>query len=111
MQEVANLVRTHPLHAILDQNLSPKTWEEKILYLSDKMVKHGIITVDKRFALWRAERLPEAAVAELDAAYPLVKALENQLCSIAGVLPTEVGKLATRGETSTMKSDSTRRNV
>ncbi len=104
MGEVADLVRTHPLHAILDQNLSPKSWEEKILYLSDKMVKHTIITVDERFALWRAEHLPPAAISELDAAYPLVKLLENELCSFIGMQPSDVVKLASKDETSTMNS-------
>lgn len=109
--EVADLVRTHPIHAILDLNISPKTWEEKILYLSDKMVKHSIITVDERFALWRAENLPPDAVAELDVAYKAVKALENELCSFVGVSPSDVAKLATRDETSTMKSHPIRRNL
>ncbi len=104
MGEVADLVRTHPLHAILDQNLSPKSWEEKILYLSDKMVKHTIITVDERFALWRAEHLPPDAVTELDAAYPKVKSLEHELCSLLHVKPSDIAELATQDETSTMKS-------
>jgi len=79
MDDVADLVKTHPLHAILDVRISPKTWEEKILYLSDKMVKDSIITVDERFALWRAEQLPKDAVEVLDAAYPLAKALEHEV--------------------------------
>jgi len=55
MDEVADLVKTHPLHAILDPKITPKTWEEQILFLADKMVKLEIITVDQRFDLWRAE--------------------------------------------------------
>ena len=94
MEEVANLVRTHPLHAILDQSISPKSWEEKLLYLADKMVKLRIMTVDERFRLWRAEHLPEQAVAQLDAAYPKVKALEQEVLGLIGVRPKDVAALA-----------------
>lgn len=101
--EVADLVRTHPLHAILDQKLAPKTIEQKLLYLSDKMVKHTIITVDERFALWRSENLPPQAIRELDAAYPKVKGLEKEICLFVGVTPEEIAVLANRSNLSTMK--------
>jgi len=39
MEEVAVLVKTHPLHAILDENISPKTIEEKLLFLADNAMR------------------------------------------------------------------------
>ncbi len=92
MEEVAALVNTHPLHTILDPVLAPKTWEEKLLYLADKMVKYEIITVDKRFALWRAEPLSASVRAILDATYPKVKKLEKEVFGIIGMVPEEVVK-------------------
>lgn len=89
-EEVADLVRTHPLHAILDSNIAPKTTEEKLLFLADKMVKHTIITVDERFALWRKEDLPPDAVKILNRAYPKVKELEREVCLTVGVDPNEI---------------------
>lgn len=89
-EEVSQLIRTHPLHAILDPTIAPKTIEEKLLYLADKMVKHTIITVDERFALWRKEKLPEDAIKILDTAYPKVKELEQEICSTIGVDPNEI---------------------
>lgn len=100
--EVADLVKTHPLHALLDQTIAPKTWEEKLLYLSDKMVKHDVVTVDARFDLWRAESLPSSAYATLDAAYPLVKALEQEVCAAIGVRPSEIANLVKDAQMSTM---------
>lgn len=100
--EVADLVRTHPLHAILDQRMTPKTWEQKLLYLADKMVKQTIITVDERFALWRKEDLPEQALMVMNAAYPKVKTLEKEICTAVHVLPRDVAGLANKEETSTM---------
>ena len=91
--EVADLVRTHPLHSILDPAIRPETWEQKLLYLSDKMVKHEVITVDRRFALWRAEDLDAGARNVLEKCYPLVKSLEKDVLLRIGVLPSEVAKL------------------
>lgn len=103
MQEIADIVRTHPLHAILDHNIAPRTLEEKLLYLSDKMVKYEIVTVDARFDLWRSENLPPQARTTLEAAYPKVKALEKEIFAIIQKEPNQAGKLANREETSTMK--------
>lgn len=94
MEEVGELVKTHPLHAILASSIAPKTWEEKILYLSDKMVKYDIVGVDRRFALWRGENAQSEVVEQLDAAYPKVKALEKKMFSIAHITLEDVEKLA-----------------
>lgn len=101
-EAVADLVKTHPLHAILDQSIAPKTIEQKLLYLADKMVKHTIITVDERFSLWRQENLPADAVHVMNEAYPKVKALEKEICTIISVAPQDVAILANKEETSTM---------
>ena len=84
MGEVAALVKTHPLHAILDPAIAPKTLEEKLLYLADKMVKYEVIGVDARFKLWNDEHLPKDQQKILDAAYPKVKALEKEILAKIG---------------------------
>lgn len=94
MEEVAAVVRTHPLHAILDSTISPKSWEEKLLYLADKMVKYEIITVDKRFELWHDEHLGAQAQDILERAYPKVKALEKEIFNLIHIDPLAVAKLA-----------------
>ncbi len=93
MEEVADVVVTHPLHAILDPAICPKTWEEKLLYLADKTVKFEIITVDRRFALWNAEKLPAGAQRILDETYPKVKRLEEEILGIIGIAPDDIVKL------------------
>lgn len=94
MGEVAAMVKTHSLHAIVDPAISPKSWEEKLLYLADKMVKYDIITVDERFALWRNEQLSADAKAVLDKSYPLVKKLEKEVMGLLGLNPEDVAKFA-----------------
>ncbi|MBI4062328.1 HDIG domain-containing protein [Candidatus Gottesmanbacteria bacterium] len=97
--EVAELVKTHPLHAILDPSIAPKTWEEKILFLADKMVKYDIITVDERFKLWNDEHLPPDAQKILDRTYPKVKELEKEIFSIVHMQPKELQILISGGIT------------
>ncbi len=92
--EVADLIKTHSLPSILNQTNALKTWEEKLLFLSDKMVKAYIITVDERFRLWRKESLPQDTVIMLDATYPLVKALEKEVFDIIGISAKDVAKFA-----------------
>jgi putative nucleotidyltransferase with HDIG domain len=92
MPEVARMVKTHPLHAILDPAIAPATWEEKLLFLSDKMTKHETISVEERFALWRAEPLPKEEVNMLEKSYPKVKQLEQEILTGIGLTSQEVIK-------------------
>jgi putative nucleotidyltransferase with HDIG domain len=92
MGEVADLVVTHPLHTILDPAIAPKTLEQKLLYLSDKMVKYDIVGVDQRFALWNEEHLPPKEQAILDACYPKVKKLEQEVFKLAQISPGDILK-------------------
>lgn len=85
MGEVAHLVKTHPLHTMLNPAIVPKTWEEKLLYLADKMVKYEVIGVDERFRLWNDEHLPPEDQKDLDAAYPRVKELEKEVFELIGM--------------------------
>ncbi len=93
MDEVADLVATHPLHAILDPAISPKTREQKLLYLSDKMVKYDIVGVTKRFALWNEEHLPQQEQKILDVCYPKVKKLEQEVFRLAQISPDDILKM------------------
>ncbi len=93
MEEVAALVKTHPLHAILDPAIAPKSIEEKLLFLSDKMVKLEIITVDERFDLWRKENLPAETKKLLEESYPKVKELEKEIFSVISIEPVKVGEM------------------
>jgi putative nucleotidyltransferase with HDIG domain len=92
MDEVADVVRKHSLHCILNSDLTPQNWEEKLLFLADKLVKYEVIGVAHRFKLWYKENLPMQAVAELDAALPKVKALEQEVYQAAGITYDELVK-------------------
>jgi putative nucleotidyltransferase with HDIG domain len=92
MDEVAGLVATHPLHAILDPTIAPKSWEEKLLFLVDKMVKQEIISVDERFSSWQKESLLKNEQEILDKSYPEVKKLEDGIMTVLTKSPADVIK-------------------
>jgi hypothetical protein len=85
-------VLTHSLHTILNPATTPATWEQKLLYLADKMVKYDIVGVDARFALWNAEHLPPEEQAILNASYPKVKKLEQEVFNLAQLSPGDILK-------------------
>ena len=95
--EVANLIRFHSVQFIENPATAPKRWEEKLLFLSDKMVKQEIITVDRRFALWLAEEdLPQEQKEMLRRVYPRVKKLEEEVFTMIGIEPEKVANLLKR---------------
>ena len=48
--EVANLIKKHGLYHLEEEEFTPKTWEEKIVFYADKRVKGSkIVNVDERF--------------------------------------------------------------
>lgn len=93
MQEVADVVRRHPLHAILDQTIHPTTIEQNIVYISDKMVKYAFIGLEERFRLWRAEDMQEEERDILERSYPLVKQLQTEMMTMSGLSEEKI-KLA-----------------
>ena len=93
LTELATLIATHPVHMLLTPDIGPKSWEEKLLFLADKMVKYEVITVDKRFELWLAEPLPEMVKNELRQIYPKVKELEKEVFNLIQLDPVELARL------------------
>lgn len=93
-QEIAELIRFHSVQYIEFPETAPKTWEQKLLFLSDKMVKQEIITVDQRFALWLAEKaIPDEQKQMLQRVYPRVKELEAEIFGLVGILPRDMAQL------------------
>lgn len=90
MGEVADIVKTHSVHAILDPLIAPKSIEQKLLFLADKMVKQEVIGVDERFKQWNEENLPAGEMAMLAYAYPRVKDLEREIAELTGMEPAEI---------------------
>jgi len=93
MSEVAEIVRTHPLHMICDEKKGPKTIEQQILFIADKMTKQECIGLDKRFLLWKNEDKEEIAQNILNESYPKVIALRDAILKKAGITEEELAFL------------------
>ncbi|MCJ7826520.1 HD domain-containing protein [Patescibacteria group bacterium] len=93
MDEVAEVIRTHPLHMILDVKNPPKTIEQKILFISDKMTRYECIGIEKRFLIWKKEDYDEESQAVLDASYPKVISLRDEILSNAGITEEDIAKM------------------
>ena len=73
--EVANLIRKHSMYK-LPENEYPSTWEEKIVYYSDKRVKNNtIVTVEERYEDLRVRY----KVPFLEKEYNFAKKIEKEL--------------------------------
>ncbi len=90
MEELAEIVRTHPLHMILDSHAGPTTLEQQIVFIADKMVKYDFIGMDARFELWRKEPLTEKSRSILEASYPKAIELRDRLLELAGITEGDI---------------------
>jgi len=93
MGEVAEVIRTHPLHMICKDITAPKTIEQQLLFLADKMTKYECIGIDKRFLIWREEDYDEESQIILDTAYPKVVKLRDKILVSAGITEEELIQL------------------
>jgi putative nucleotidyltransferase with HDIG domain len=93
MDEVAEVIRTHPLHMICNENTAPKTIEQQLLFLADKMTKRECVGINKRFLMWKKEDYDEESQAILDVAYPKVLKLRDEILRSAGISEEELIRL------------------
>ena len=85
MDEVAEVIRTHPLHMICQDSTAPETIEQQILFIADKMTKQDVIGMEKRFELWRHEDTDERSQHVLEQSYPKVLRLRDDILWKAGM--------------------------
>lgn len=83
LEELAPIVSRHILDAIISDNHSPLTWEEKIVFYADKIVTHKLVSLEERFNDLRERRQDITRL--LDATYEPAKALESEVLGAAGI--------------------------
>jgi putative nucleotidyltransferase with HDIG domain len=93
MDEVAEVIRTHQLHMICKDITAPKTIEQQLLFLADKMTKYECIGIEKRFSMWKKEDYDAQSQKNLDEAYPKVCALRDDILKVAGISEEELIQL------------------
>jgi len=88
--ELVDLIRSHPLHSVLDSTICPKTVEEIILYVADKITKYEPIGLEARFALWRREPMVPKERDILSRSYLPARQLAHSLWKRLGVSEKDV---------------------
>ena len=74
--EVGILIKKHGLKHSFHDEFTPKTWEEKVIFYSDKRVKNDkIVSLDERFEYIKQRYKREIVEKEIE----LIKNIEKEL--------------------------------
>lgn len=74
--EVALLIKKHGLYHLEEEEFTPKTWEEKIVFYADKRIKGGkTVSVDERFEYVKQRYKKEDVEKEIE----FTKKIEKEL--------------------------------
>jgi putative nucleotidyltransferase with HDIG domain len=76
--ELARIALCHPAFSVLDPDTSPTTWEEKIVFLADKIVEGDKIVGVKRRLMKLHKRYPENSDA-FQKMIPIIQSMEDEL--------------------------------
>lgn len=93
-EELALIIKKHGYNSLIAENPGdrPQTWEEKIIYYSDKRVKHDkVVSVEERLKDGRQRYFPDGNVPTTDALVQkaLLK-LETEIMKAAGLKPEDL---------------------
>lgn len=76
--QIAEIIRKHSISAIVEEDETPVTWEEKLVFYADKRVRGDeLVSLDERLADLR-ERYPEL-IGLLEKAEPKLRLLEKEI--------------------------------
>ncbi len=84
LPDIANIIKKHPIYAILNEDTTPKTWEEKLVFYADRRVMEDkIVSLDER-TNDHAKRKPKIKKI-LPKVLPKIKKLEDEIFNIIGI--------------------------
>jgi hypothetical protein len=87
--KIAEVVRKHRYDSLLSPD-APRTWEEKIVYYSDKRVMHDrVVSLNDRLEDGRRRYQGSLPLDDSNIHQALTK-LENEICSTAGINPDDI---------------------
>ena len=88
--ECVELARRHPIYAVLDPNLAPRTLEEKLVYVADRRGGQTVESLEER-SRDTARRNPKYT-AGIERAIPLAKAIEREVFADVSFGPDELAE-------------------
>jgi putative hydrolase of the HAD superfamily len=92
--QLAEIAYRHMLFGIMDKARCPRSWEEKLVYLADKLVeKNTIVSIDERIAGLKSRYSMDEHL--MQQTYPLLLDLQKEVCTAARIQENELSvKLA-----------------
>lgn len=87
--QLAEIARRHLINTILTPENGPRTWEEKLVYYSDKVVEFDtVVGMDARITalLGRYEQYGDS----IRASVPALQKIQTEICGRLGVSPEEM---------------------
>ena len=92
--EIAEIVKKHRYTCLIEPKEKPATWEEKILYYSDKRVKHDrIATLAERLTDGRQRYFPDGNPPATDhLVETALYELESEITKKAGINPEDINE-------------------
>jgi putative hydrolase of the HAD superfamily len=88
-EALAEIARRHLIYTILDPSTAPATWEEKLVYYSDKVVVGDELASVEVRVKDLCMRYP-AAAERIRRCLPRILDLESEICTRLGTTPEEV---------------------
>ena len=86
--QLAEIAHRHMLFSLIEPDTQPHTWEQKLVYFADKLIERGrLASLEERIAGLR-QRYPQDSQ-QISAILPVLKALEEEICSAAGFPPAD----------------------
>ncbi|MBN1786802.1 MAG: HD domain-containing protein [Sedimentisphaerales bacterium] len=87
--EIALAIKKHAYRSLLDEQLTPKTIEEKLVYYADKRVMHDkVVSLKERLEEGHKRNIPVNCKKDIDTDYIdlLIFKMESELFAAAGIL-------------------------
>jgi len=92
--ELAEIAKRHCVAAMLDPKLYPLTWEQKLVYYSDKRIRdEGIVSLDERFHVLSECYKDSASKDNLIKSLSKTKELEQEIFANLDFSPDELKKM------------------
>ncbi len=91
---LALIIRRHGLDGIVDPEIKPVTWEEKLVHYADKRVRHDeVVSLEERLEDLHKRYKPNTEKDEKsENIRKAITLLEQEICEKAGITPTEINE-------------------
>jgi putative nucleotidyltransferase with HDIG domain len=86
LEKIAEIIKKHSINSIIEKEKIPQTWEEKLIYYTDRRVKEdNLVSIDERLKDMK-KRYPKIK-SMIEKVKPKIKELEDEIFGIIRIDP------------------------